>query len=487
MQRIAACILIALTILSFPAIAQQQAGDGATTLTVADENATRAAQSEPRRRPRGVRGRPQEAEAAKPQEKKETKKKKDKPDTWVAIQGADVYTVTDGVHEGTTILIKNGLIHEIGNAVKVPEKAETIDATGMRVYPGLISLTSRSIVGRPPVEDTTDPFSINMVLALASGVTTVVSSNATAKLTYGEIENMTLVENPWIPLSYSSRNAGGKRNLRADFDRVRKYLRDKRAYDRAKSRGKEDDLEEPNGKFLTGKFANYQKLLSGEKMGFFRRTNSASDMLAICQLCREYGIRAIVEGGTEGWTIAPELGRAGVRMILTPRNRQNDDTRSNRMSGSSIENAAILYNHGVTFAIQPPSGSISLGGQTGRDLLNVPMSAAFAVRGGLPESVALETITIEPARLLGVDNQIGSIEVGKDADLIITDGDILHYMTMVQWTLVNGKVVYDKEKEPLLRHIRPRSGEAEDIDNVWPRRWSEEKLKGTGPGVPQQD
>lgn len=492
MQRIAAWILIALTILSLPAVARQQAGGttsddalGSDLTQAAADGISPAEQGEPRRRPRGTRGRPPEAEAAQPQEKTK-EEKKDEPDTWLAITGADVHTVTDGVYEKTTILVKNGVIHEIGNAVKIPEDAETIDAAGMRVYPGIVSLTSRGILGRPPVEDTTDPFSLNMVLALSAGVTTVVSSNATAKLTYGSIDNMTLTENPWVPLTYTSRNPGGKRNLRKDLDRVREYMKDKRLYDRAKSRG-DEDAEEPDGKFLTGKFGNYKALLTGQKRAHFRRTNSAGDMLAICRLCRDYGISAIIEGGTEGWTIASELGRANVSMILTPRNRQDEDTQTNRRSGSSIENAAILYDHGVSLAIMAPSGSISLGGQTGRDLLNVPMSAAFAVRGGLPEDAALEAITIEPARLLGVDNQIGSIEEGKDADLIICDGDLLHYLTMVQWTIVNGKVVYDKEKEPLLRHIRPRDGEPEEVDNQWPRRWIEEQLKGTGPGVPEQD
>ena len=99
------------------------------------------------------------------------------------------------------------------------------------------------------------------------------------------------------------------------------------------------------------------------------------------------------------------------------------------------------------------------------------MEAAFAVRGGLSEAAAIEAITIEPARILGVADRIGSIEVGKDADFIVTDGDLLSYLTHVRWSVINGKVQYDKMEEGLLDHIRPGGDETpEPPDDHWPRR-----------------
>lgn len=444
----------------------------------------------PRRGPRGMGGRRPQAPAAAEPEKKEEKKddgKPDEPDEWLVIKGADVYTVTDGVMPAATIVVKNGRIHEIGldasAAAEDDDTVETIDAAGMRVYPGLIALNARRIVGRSPVEDTTDPFSLNFALALGSGVTSVLSGNEIAKLTYGSIDNMSVGSHDWVTLSYSARSPSGKRQLRLDLDRVREYFRDKRAYDIAKKRG-DDDAEEPDGKFLQGgKFANYKRLLTGESFAYFRRVTSAGDMLAICQLCEDYDMRGIIEEATEAWTIAPALARAGIRLVLRPQNKADEDESTSRATGSSIENARILYDHGVRFAITQQGSGISLGGQTGRDLLNLPMAAAFAMRGGLPQDAALEAITIEPARLLGVDDQLGSIERGKDADLIIVDGDLLHYETMVQWAVVHGKIAYDKEKEPLFRHIRPRSGEPEDLEAIWPIRWIDRSIEGTGPGA----
>jgi hypothetical protein len=446
-----------------------------------------AQDGQPRPRRRGMRGPAQEAEPAKP--KDETKKEnKKKEDVYFAVKGADVYTVSDGVLRGATILVKNGKIHEIGATVKIPEKAETLDATGMQVYPGLVALDSRGILGREPVRDSTDPFEFSMLLALASGVTTAVSGNTAAKLTYGSLEDMVIEDSLFVPLGYSTNNPSGKRSLRADLDRVRDYLRDLRAYEIAKKAG-DEDAEEPDKKWLTGKFENYRKLLTGEATAKFR-AGDAPAMRDVCGLVREYGLSAVIEGGTEAWTMAPELGRAGVGVILAPRAGGREDRRVNRPTGASIETARILYDHGVPFGICVTSPGISLGGIVGKDLLNLPMEAAFAVRGGLPESVAIEAITLEAARILGIDDRIGSIEPGKDADLIVCDGDLLHYETMVQWAIVNGKVVYDKEKEGIFAHIRPRTPEAAEFvpQDYWPRAWIEEFIRGkSAAGKPEQE
>jgi hypothetical protein len=74
----------------------------------------------------------------------------------------------------------------------------------------------------------------------------------------------------------------------------------------------------------------------------------------------------------------------------------------------------------------------------------------------MSEDAALDAITIVPARLMGLSHRIGSLEVGKDCDVIVTDGDILHYETFVQWSVVGGKLAYDKQAELWFAHIRPR-------------------------------
>jgi adenine deaminase len=110
----------------------------------------------------------------------------------------------------------------------------------------------------------------------------------------------------------------------------------------------------------------------------------------------------------------------------------------------------------VQVAVRPDSTTIDLIGSAGRDLLALAVEAGFAVRGGLPEDAALAAMTIVPARLLGIDHRVGTLAPGRDCDAIVTDGDILHYQTFVQYAVVDGKVVYDKEKELYFAHIRPR-------------------------------
>jgi imidazolonepropionase-like amidohydrolase len=139
-----------------------------------------------------------------------------------------------------------------------------------------------------------------------------------------------------------------------------------------------------------------------------------------------------------------------------PRERRDKPEELQRAGGSSIENAAILHRSGVQVAIRPAGTGINLGGIVGRDIMHLPVEVGFAIRGGLPEEAGLAAMTIVPARMMGVAHRIGTLEVGKDCDLIVTDGDVLHYQTFVQWAVIDGDVVYDKQEELYFAHIRPR-------------------------------
>ena len=101
----------------------------------------------------------------------------------------------------------------------------------------------------------------------------------------------------------------------------------------------------------------------------------------------------------------------------------------------------------MPFAVAPLGSSVSLVGLAGRDLTSLPLEAAFAVRGGADESTALAALTIVPARILGLEDRIGSIEEGKDADLLILDGPPLDYRTYVETAIVDGKVRYDRAED----------------------------------------
>jgi len=372
-------------------------------------------------------------------------------DEYLALVGGEIHTGLGGVLRDATLLVKNGKIDSFGYDVDVPEDAEVVDASGMRVYPGLIAVASFGLFGGSgDLSDSVDPYNQNMTLALAAGITTAVNGNTVAKLKRGHVDDLVINASAFDGLSYSNSNPQGQLAIEEKFTKAAEYIRAYRAYEVKKKTDKE--LKEPSKKGIDDKSV---RILRGEIRPRFS-ANERTDLLEIAKLAQRLGFRPIIDGCREGWTVAAELGRAGATAIVTPRTRRAKNEQLTREGGSSIENAAKLYAHGVNIVVVPASKGISLGGIVGQDLLHLPIEAGFAIRGGLPTQAAMESITIEAARVLGVDYRIGSIEVGKDADLIVTDGDLLHYQTFVQWAIVDGEIVYDKQEEMFFAHIRPR-------------------------------
>ncbi|MEW6071092.1 MAG: amidohydrolase family protein [Planctomycetota bacterium] len=428
-------------------------------------------------------------------------------DEYFAILGGDIYTGTGAILRGATLLARNGTIKEIGYDVFLPEKTTKLDARGMRVYPGLVALNATpritgGLFGAAPdvgdgpdldaptpcpcggdladganhtdhwdpifadpayaddapptavdqarikAEDAYDPYSEFMLLALATGITTAEQSNLAMKLRRGAFKGTFMGEKSMTSVSWSRRNPSSITSTKEKFAAAAKYLREYREWE---ARG-DKEAKEPSKR---GVDTSVLRILKGETLARFNATER-DDLLAIAGLAQTYGFRPVIVGAHEGWAVAEELGRAGAYAILTPRDRRPKDEALVRAGGTSIENAAVLHASGVQVAVIPPSNSFDLGGITGRDLMHLPIEAGFAVRGGLPETAALQSITIVPARLLGVSHRIGTLEVGKDCDAIVADGDVLHYQTFVQYAVVLGKVCYDKQKEIFYAHIRPR-------------------------------
>jgi len=393
-----------------------------------------------------------EGEVAKPvQDEKED----GKDIKWLALTNGDIHTGTGAVLHRATLLCKGKKIHAIGYDVEIPAEAEIMDVSGYRVYPGLVAPQAFGLFGGGgDLADSVDPYSRNMLLALAAGVTTAVNGNQVAKLKRGEITDIVIRQTTFESFSYSTSNPSAKTQLREKFEAAATYLRDYRKWEVDVRTNKE--LKEPSKRGVDSKALD---VLQGKIAPTFR-ADERTDLLEIARLAQRFGFRPIIDGCREGWVVADELGRAGAMAIISPRSRRSRSETLVREGGSSIENAAILHSHGVQVAVVPASAGINLSGLVGRDLLHYTMEAAYAIRGGLPEAAALDAVTIVPARMLGLDWRIGTLERGKDADIIVTDGDVLHYQTWVQWAIVEGQVVYDKQEEMYFAHIRPRPAAA---------------------------
>ncbi|MBI1382613.1 MAG: amidohydrolase family protein [Planctomycetaceae bacterium] len=418
-------------------------------------------------------------------------------DKYVAVIGGDIHTGTGAVLRGATMLVRNGKIRRIGHDIYIPEAAKVVHAHGYSIYPGMVALSASSRItdgtlsadvddvesGIAAAEmgdgadadvtvedwvedwdqdfettqafdeaalrasDSYDPFSSFMVLTLAAGITSVESSNLPLKLRRDKLDDVVMGDGGAVNFNWGSPDA--RRSTAEDFKKAAAYLREYRAWEAAGDK----EAKEPSRRGIN---SGAIKVLRGEGRAKFS-ADVAHDLLGIARLAQTYGFRPIIDGCREGWIVADELGRAGVSAIVQPRERRpKPDELMVGPAGSSIENAAILHKSGVQVAVKAMNGNVDLSGIAGRDLLALSIDAGFAVRGGLSEAAALQAVTIVPARILGVDHLVGSLEVGKDADFVITDGDLLHYETHVQLAFVLGEVAYEKNEELYYAHIRPR-------------------------------
>jgi imidazolonepropionase-like amidohydrolase len=381
-----------------------------------------------------------------------------------AIKGGDLYTITSGIIKNGTILIKDGKISRIGQNIEIPKKAKVIDARGKVVMPGLVAATADvGVAGSNNINkiaDSLDPFDFNVSLALASGITTAFVSrgrpsgnnpiggtNAAIKSTYGDLDNMLIKEPVAENVSISTAQWKRKTSFLENLGKAQDYLQKLGAYERTKDKNKKpQEPKKPSG------IDTYIRLLRQELPARLRRTRAA-DILDTLELVDEFDIKIIIEDAIEGWIVAEEIAKRNVCVIITPRQKRRPNEDISGPSGSTLENAAILKRAGVKFAIVPPDASFTTWGIAGRDLITLPMEAAFAVSGGLDEQTALEAITITAAEIIGVADRVGSLQVGKDADIIILDGHPFHHKTFVQLTLVNGKILYDKKKSTYFAHI----------------------------------
>jgi imidazolonepropionase-like amidohydrolase len=394
-----------------------------------------------------------------------------------ALEGADVYTVTRGVVRGGTVLVRGERIERVGLRVEIPEGATRVDLRGLRLYPGWIAASARGIGGqiRGKAADSLDPFDLSMELATASGVTScylesggafgfffrglrpLPSGGTTAVIrhTLGQLDGMVWFEPGAIEMTadWVGASPSKRQDVLEKFQKARAYLSAKKDYEQRKAAGKlKKDEKEPA---RPGDADVQVKLLSGETRARMQ-ARTWSEIRAALDLVEAYPFRLTLIGAEEGWVRPEEISRAGVRCIIDPRSQLDPPRTSGRPGGSTIELAAILHRAGVKLAIVPPQAEIDTDGIAGRDLMTLPLAAAFAIRGGLSEQAALEGITIAAAEIVGIDEQVGSIEEGKQADLIVLDGDPFHYESFVLKSFVAGREVYDKDKAPFFRHIRPR-------------------------------
>jgi imidazolonepropionase-like amidohydrolase len=183
-----------------------------------------------------------------------------------------------------------------------------------------------------------------------------------------------------------------------------------------------------------------QGVITGD-MPLLVNIHRASDIEVLLELLAEYGLRAIISGGAEAWMLADRLAAADVAVILAPMNilPSNFDRINSRR-----ESAAMLAAAGVSISFADNNGTTHNAG-------NITQSAGNAVAYGLPYEDALRAITLAPAEIFGVADSLGSIEAGKEADVVIWPGDPLELTTFPEQVFIRGESVPMHSRQTLLR------------------------------------
>lgn len=268
--------------------------------------------------------------------------------------------------------------------------------------------------------------------------------SAVIKMTYKTLDGMVVKENGFLDLTPGALTGSTNQDSwRSQLKKAKEYLKEQAAHEQAIKEGKKvNPPRKPVGDEILA--------LVKKEIALRIPASRVSEIRELLQLSKELDYRLVISGGVEAWVIPKELAESGASAIITPRSRRQPRFGEEDTSGSWIELPRVLEEAGVPFSVQPLGPSISLDGLAGRDLTSLPLEAAFAVRGGASEAKALASITIVPATMLGLQDRIGSIEVGKDADLLILNGPPLDYRSYVEKAIVNGKMVYDRPVDKIL-------------------------------------
>jgi imidazolonepropionase-like amidohydrolase len=392
----------------------------------------------------------------------------------VFIQNATILTVTHGTIEHGSILIRDAKIAAVGTDIKAPDGATVIDAAGQFVIPGIIDCHSHIAVdgsvneGGPAVSsmvniaDVLNPADVNIYRDLAGGVTTANILHGSAnpiggqtvviKLRWGKQANQlpfegalpgikfALGENPkhsnfgppaGTPARYPATRLGVEEVIRKALIEAREYKKQWDDYNRRKSAGDQNLI--PPRRDL--RLEPLVEVLEGKRY-VHSHCYRADEILMLLRVAREFGFKVrTFQHVLEGYKVADEIAVSGA----------GGSTFSDWWAYKIEAYDAIPYNAAL---MQERGVVVSINSDSAEEARHLNQEAAKTMKyGELSANDALKMITLNPAIQLGIDNRVGSIDVGKDADLVIYNHDPLSVYAVAQKTLIDGQVYFDRERE----------------------------------------
>ena len=382
----------------------------------------------------------------------------------VIIKNGTVITITNGTLKNTDILIRNGKITRIGPGLSTPRGVLEIDATGQYVMPGIIDAHSHIALssvneGTSPVtsevsmEDVINPFDVSIYRALAGGVTTIHAMHGSANVIGGQCETLKLRYGATNPDDLKM--AGAPRTIKFALGENPTRVHGGRGINPSSRMGVEMVLRDAltKAKYYKEDWEAYEKerltnqraiapayderyevladIIRGEVL-VQAHSYRADEILMLMEVLGDFGINKVTfQHVNEGFKVAPELAAFGASASVF------SDWWAYKFEVyySTAYNAAIMTRNGVVTSINSDSGELI------RHLFH---EAAKTQRyGDLSDDEALALITINPAKQLGIENKVGSIEVGKDGDIAIFNAHPLSIYAIPQKTIVDGVVKFD--------------------------------------------
>jgi len=391
----------------------------------------------------------------------------------IAIRNARIVTVSGPDIENGTVVIRDGKIEAVGTNVSVPAGAQTIDGRGLSVYPGMIDAgTNMGLVEVPQGANGTvdlsevgefnpnakaiiavNPHSAHIAVTRVEGITNTLTA-PTGGLISGQAalinllgtapKEMAVVPQAALVINYPRTGFGGggfggfnqqppnlAETLTANerqVEQIRKMLRDAEAYGRAQDAyAKDKSLPRPDRNVVLEPLVPYVR---GEQPVIFRADREAEIRGAV-RFAEEMKLKAIILGGNDAWKVASLLKEKNVPVILT--GIFSLPSREDDAYDSLYENPAKLQQAGVRFCIST--------GDAGPEVRNLAQYAGMASAFGLSKADAVKSVTLYPAQILNVADRLGSIEAGKMANLVVTDGDLLEIRTRIRFLLIDGRPV----------------------------------------------
>jgi imidazolonepropionase-like amidohydrolase len=381
------------------------------------------------------------------------------------VRNARVITCAGPELAGADVRIENGKIAEIGQRLRAPFRVPTIDAKDKVVMPAYVMAYTTEGVDRPnevmdvvpfvSVLDSIDPsrpFFDDMTrdgvftLSIMPGDRTVVGGMGRVIRPVGRVvEEMTIVADAGLKISMLPPPGG---NRAAHLAKLRAALEDAQRHLEAKER---DTETKPTGNLqldldalsIERRKAALVRLLKREIPAYVS-CGEAGDVWRILELVKEFPIDVRLVLGPKCWRAAPMLAKAKVPVILLP---DMDSDEVDPETGKTVTRVLpkSLYDAGVEFAVTARPSTL---GQR-----YIWYQAASLVRFGIPRDFALKSATLFPARALGLDKTKGSLEVGKDGDLLVLTADPLSGQAWVDIGVIEGKVVYERRNDKRLAEV----------------------------------